>query len=103
MQVLSDAAHSGNQFQAKATVDYDIPGCTGLKFEAQGVSPTRTCLNDLICLPEQIVTDIRPPAGRGQGSGLTPDYRVFCNLDPALLDNAEVTSLLLDYFGLRVG
>src|SRR5262249_16075538 len=50
MQVLSDAAHSGNQFQAKATVDYDIPGCTGLKFEAQGVSPTRTCLNDLICL-----------------------------------------------------
>ena len=94
MQVLSDVAHGGNQFQAKATVDYGIPGCAGLEFVAQAVFPTRTCLNDSVCLPEQIATDLRPPAGRGLGSSLTPDYRVFCNLDPALLDNLEVTSIL---------
>ena len=104
MQVLSDVAHGGNQFQAKATVDYGIPGCTSLEFVAQAVFPTRDCLNDSVCLPEQIATDIAPPAGRGLGSGLSPDYRAFCNLDPALLDNPEVTSLLAGFpFFLSVG
>lgn len=34
------------------------------------------------------------PAGRGFGSQLSPDYRVFCNLDPALLGNTEIASML---------
>jgi hypothetical protein len=104
LQVLSDVAHQGNQFQAKALLDYGIAGCRGLEFVAQAVFPTRNCLNDSICLPEQIATDIKPPAGRGLGSGLSPDYRAFCNLDPALLDNLEVTSLLAGFpFFLSVG
>jgi hypothetical protein len=41
-----------------------------------------------------VATALPPPAGRGRGSGLTPDYRAFCNLDPALLDNLAVASML---------
>ena len=103
MELLSDAAHRGRQFQARAVVDYGIPGCNALEYVAQAVLPTSVCLNDSICLPEQVATDLPAPAGRGLGSELAPDYRVFCNLDPALLDNQEVTSLLSDRLSTPVG
>lgn len=98
MRVLSDAAHRGNQFQARATVDYGIAGCAGLTYVAQGVFPVTACLDDTICLPDPVATDVPPPAGRGLGSGLTRDYRAFCNKDPALLDNPEV-GFILGLFG----
>lgn len=92
VRVLSDAAHRGNQFEARAVVDYGIPGCGSLEYVAQGVYPMTTCLYDSVCLPDPVVTDVFAPAGRGLGSGLNPDYRSFCNLDPALLDNPEMAS-----------
>jgi hypothetical protein len=94
MEVHSDAEHQGKQFQARAVVDYGILGCSALEYVAQAVFPFTPCLNDSICLPDIVTTDVGPPAGRSYGSGLASDYRVFCNLDPALLDNLEVTSLL---------
>ena len=94
MLVLSDTAHQGTQFQANVVVDYGIPGCNSLKYVAQGVVPVTGCLNDSVCLPEVVATEPWAPAGRGIGSGLPLDNRAFCNLDPALLDNSEVTSLL---------
>jgi hypothetical protein len=102
MELLSDAAHRGRQFQARAVVDYGIPGCNALTYVAQAVFPVSPCLNDSICLPEQVATDLPPPSGRGLGSQLAPDYRVFCNLDPALLDNEEIGELL-GFFGAGRG
>ena len=102
MELLSDAAHRGRQFQARAVVDYGIPGCNALTYVSQAVFPVSPCLNDSICLPEQVATDLPAPAGRGLGSQLAPDYRVFCNLDPALLDNAEIGGLL-QFFGAGRG
>jgi hypothetical protein len=96
VRVLSDAAHRGNQFEARAVVDYAIPGCTALEYLAQGVYPMTPCVDDSICLPDPVVTEVIAPAGRGGGSGLSRDYRAFCNVDPALLDNAEMASLLSD-------
>ena len=103
VEVLADAPHRGNQFQARALVDYDASGCVGLEYVAQGVFPITPCINDLICLPQPDATDVPPPAGRGFGSQLSQDYRAFCNLDPALLDNSEVTSMLSNVFGLNTG
>jgi hypothetical protein len=94
MEVHSDAVHQGKELQARAVVDYGVPGCSGLEYVAQAVFPVTPCVNDSICLPDAVLTDEPPPGGRGFGSGLNPDYRVFCNLDPALLDNAEMTDLL---------
>ena len=94
VKVLADAPHRGNQFQAQAFVDYDASGCVGLEYDAQGVFPTTPCLDDSICLPQPVATDVPPPDGRGFGSQLSQDYRAFCNKDPALLDNEEVASLL---------
>ncbi|HSE46714.1 MAG TPA: hypothetical protein VLA89_15430 [Gemmatimonadales bacterium] len=102
MEVLSDAAHRGRQFQARTVVDYGMPGCEALEYVAQAVFPITPCLNDSICLPEQVATDLPAPAGRGIGSQIPPDNRVFCNLDPALLDNPEMASLL-GYFGAGRG
>ena len=93
VRVLSDAAHRGNQFEARAVVDYGIPGCGSLEYVAQAVYPMTQCLNDSVCLPDPVVTEMAAPAGRGVGSGLNRDYRAFCNLDPALLDNPEIASL----------
>jgi hypothetical protein len=76
--------------------DYAIPGCTALEYLAQGVYPMTPCVDDSICLPDPVVTEVIAPAGRGGGSGLSRDYRAFCNVDPALLDNAEMASLLSD-------
>ena len=39
VRVLSDAAHRGNQFEARAVVEYGIPGCGSLEYVAQGVFP----------------------------------------------------------------
>jgi len=94
MQLLSDVGHQGSQFQAEVVVDYGISGCSAVKYVAQAVTPITPCLNDSICLPDQVATDVLPPAGRGLGSGLSSDYRAFCNLAPALLDNLEVSSVL---------
>jgi hypothetical protein len=94
VEVLADAPHRGNQFQARAVVDYGIPGCSALEYVAQGVFPITPCVDDSICLPQPVATDVPPPAGRGFGSQLSQDYRAFCDLDPALLDNPEVTSVL---------
>lgn len=94
VRVLSDAAHRGNQFEARAVVDYGIPGCGSLEYVAQGVYPMTPCLDDWVCLPDPVVTAVGAPAGRGYGSGLNRDYRSFCNLDPALLDNPELSSPL---------
>ena len=94
MKVLSDAAHRGNQFEASAVVDYGIPGCDGLQYVAQAVFPITPCLEDSICLPDPVPTDPIAPEGRGNGSQLSLDYRAFCNLDPALLDNPEMTEIL---------
>jgi len=94
VEFLSDAAHRGNQFQARSVVDYGIPGCAGLEYVAQGIFPITPCIDDSICLPDAVSTDIPFPAGRGLGSQLNLDYRAFCNLDPALLDNPEISSLL---------
>ena len=57
------------------------------------------CLDDSVCLPDPVVTEVFAPAGRGGGSGLNRDYRSFCNLDPALLDNPEMASLLAHLSG----
>lgn len=103
MRVLSDAEHRGNQFEARTIVDYELAGCTQLEYVAQAVFPIRRCLNDSVCLPEAVVTDVDPPAGRARGSLLTPDYRAFCNLDPALLDNVEVVQVLRGFYGQRIG
>jgi hypothetical protein len=97
VRVLSDAEHRGNQFEARAVVDYGIPGCGSLEYVAQGVYPMTPCLDDSVCLPDPVGTAVGAPAGRGNGSGLNRDYRSFCNLDPALLDNVEMSSLLGDY------
>jgi hypothetical protein len=94
MKVLSEAAHRGNQFEALALVDYGTPGCAGLRYVAQAVFPITPCLDDSICLPDAVPDDVPFPAGRGLGSQLSPDYRVFCNLDPALLGNTEIASML---------
>jgi hypothetical protein len=94
MEVHSDAVHQGKQLQARAVVDYGIPACSGLEYVAQAVFPLTPCLNDSVCLPDAVLTDLPPPAGRGYGSSLNPDYRVFCNRDPALLNNEEVVSVL---------
>jgi hypothetical protein len=94
VEVLADAPHQGNQFQARALVDYDVSGCVGLEYIAQGVFPVTPCINDSICLPQPVATDVPPPTGRGYGSQLSQDYRAFCNMDPALLDNEEISSLL---------
>jgi hypothetical protein len=94
MQVLSDVKHQGSQLQATAMVDYGIPGCPALQYVAQAGYPITPCLDDLICLPIAVTNDVPPPAGRGLGSQLPLDNRAFCNLDPALLDNLEVTGLL---------
>jgi len=102
MQVLGDAPHRGRQFQARVMVDYGISDCNALEYVAQGVFPITPCLNDSICLPEQVATDLPAPAGRGLGSQIAPDQRVFCNLDPALLDNKEMKSLL-GFFGAGRG
>jgi hypothetical protein len=96
VQVLSDTAHQGNQFQARAIVDYELPGCTETEYVAQGVFPLTPCIDDTICLPEAIVTAIPSPGGRGLGSQLSPDYRAYCNQDPALLGNKEIATLLKD-------
>jgi hypothetical protein len=103
VEVLADALHRGNQFQARALVDYDASGCLRLEYVAQGVFPITPCINDSICLPLPVATDVPPPAGRGYGSQLSEDYRAFCNMDPALLDNSEVTSVLSNLFGLNTG
>jgi hypothetical protein len=104
MKVLSDAAHRGNQFEALAVVDYGIPGCEGLQYVAQAVFPMTPCLDDSICLPDVVPDDVLPPAGRGLGSQLSRDYRAFCNLDPALLGNAEIAAVLSDpLFGAGPG
>ena len=103
MRVLSDAPHRGREFQARAVVDYKVPGCNALEYQAQAVFPITPCLNDSICLPEQVATDLLAPAGRGLGSQIAPDQRVFCNLDPALLDNPEVTALLSLYAEILTG
>jgi hypothetical protein len=103
MQVLSDAQHRGREFQARAVVDYGVSGCSALEYQAQAVFPVTPCLNDSICLPEQVATDLLAPAGRGLGSQIAPDQRVFCNLDPALLDNPEVTALLSLYAEILTG
>jgi len=94
VEVLADAPHRGNQFQARALVDYGTSGCAGLEYVAQGIFPTTACLDDSICLPQAVATDVPAPAGRGFGSQLSQDYRAFCTLDPALLDNEEVASWL---------
>ena len=99
VQVLSDTAHLGNQFQARALVNYQVPGCPELEYVAQGVFPLTPCIDDTICLPEAIATAIPFPGGRGFGSQLSPDYRAYCNLDPALFDNEEVATWLLDHVG----
>lgn len=103
MQVLADAPHRGREFQAKALVDYGIPGCGALQYQAQAVFPITPCLNDSICLPDQVSTAPPAPAGRGLGSQIAPDQRVFCNLDPALLGNTEVTTLLSIYAQILTG
>jgi hypothetical protein len=92
VRVLSDAEHRGNQFEARALVDYGIPGCGSLEYVAQGVYPMTPCRNDSVCLPDPVGTEVAAPAGRGNGSQLNRDYRSFCNLDPALLDNPELAS-----------
>src|SRR5262249_34162191 len=102
MEVLSDAAHRGRQFQTRAVVDYGVPGCEALAYVAQAVFPITPCLNDSICRPEQVATDLPAPAGRGIGSQIAPDHRVFCNLDPALLDNPAIGALL-GFFGAGRG
>ncbi len=102
-QVLSDTAHLGNQFQARALVNYGVPGCLEVEYVAQGVFPLTPCIDDSICLPEAVATDIPFPGGRGLGSQLSPDYRAYCNLDPALFDNAEVASWLFDQVGAGRG
>jgi hypothetical protein len=93
VQVLSDTAHQGNQFQARALVNYELPGCTETEYVAQGVFPLTLCIDDKICLPEAIATAIPSPEGRGLGSQLSLDYRAFCNQDPALLGNKELKDL----------
>jgi hypothetical protein len=90
MNVLSDAAHRGNQFEALAAVDYGIPGCAGLQYAAQALVVPTACIDDTICLPDAVANDVPSPWGRGYGSQLSNDYRAFCNLDPALLDNPKV-------------
>jgi len=90
VRVLSDTAHRGNQFEAAAVVDYGVAGCTDVHYTAQAVFPIATCVDDWICLPDAVATDIPSPGGRGLGSGLSADYRAFCNLDPALIDNPEM-------------
>jgi hypothetical protein len=97
MEVLSDAVHQATQFGAKVVVDFGIPGCSGLNFVAQAAFPVTPCLNDQICLPDPVPSEPWAPVGRGLGSGLPPDNRAFCNLDPALLDNAEVMAVLQGY------
>jgi len=99
MEVLSDVLHRGTELQATASVDYGIPGCSDLGYVAQGVFPVTPCLDDSICLPDAVATDLPPPAGRGLGSGLASDVRAFCNKDPALLDNPEIGFLLGAIFG----
>ena len=94
MKVLSDALHQGGQFEATAIVDYGIPGCPALHYVAQAVFPITPCLDDSICLPSPVPNDPLPPAGRGLGSLLPADNRAFCDLDPALLDNMEISSIL---------
>jgi len=103
MEVLSDANHQGSQFQAPVVVDYAIPGCPPLKYVAQAVYPITPCVEDSICLPDPVPTDPLPPAGRGIGSQLPQDNRAFCNLDPALLGNAEIIAFLGDWFGAGPG
>ena len=97
MQVLSDAAHRGSQFEALAVVDYGIPECTGLQYVAQAVFPITPCLDDSICLPDPVPDQVPFPFGRGLGSQLARDYRAFCNLDPALLGNPEIASILGEF------
>jgi hypothetical protein len=94
MLVLADSKHQGAQLQANLLVDYGIPGCNSLKYVAQAVYAITPCLNDSVCLPEPVATEPWAPAGRGLGSGLPPDNRAFCNMDPALLDNSEVMTVL---------
>ena len=96
VQLLSDTVHQGNQFQARALVNYQVPGCPEVEYIAQAVFPLTPCIDDSICLPEAIATDIPYPGGRGLGSQLSADYRAYCNLDPALFDNEEVATWLLD-------
>src|SRR5262249_28070427 len=80
VKVLSDAAHRGNELEGRALVDYAIPGCPVIEYVAQGIFPLIGCGADADCLPES--------------TGLFPDLRTFCNLDPALLDNVELVDLL---------
>ena len=102
MKVLSDAAHRGNQLEAFAVVDYGVPGCAGLQYVAQAVFPLTPCVDDSICLPDVVPNDLPSPGGRGLGSQLSRDYRVFCNRDPALFGNAEIATIL-GYFGAGPG
>ncbi|RPH68324.1 MAG: hypothetical protein EHM78_19210 [Myxococcaceae bacterium] len=97
VQVLSDTAHLGNQFQARAIVEYGVPGCTDAEYVAQGVAPLTPCIDDTICLPQAIATDVPFPAGRGLGSQLSSDYRAYCNQDPALLDNEALKPLIEEW------
>ena len=90
VNVLSDAAHRGYQFEALVVVDYGIPGCAGLQYVAQALVVPTACVDDTICLPAPVPDDVPSPWGRGYGSQLSNDYRLFCNLDPALLDNPKV-------------
>ena len=99
VKVLSDALHQGGEFEATAVVDYGIPGCPALHYVAQAVFPITPCLDDAICLPAPIPNDLPSPAGRGLGSLLPADNRVFCNLDPALLGNTEIAN----YLGIGAG
>jgi hypothetical protein len=94
VKVLSDASHQGSQLEGAALVDYGIPGCPAVEYVAQAVFPITPCLDDSICLPDPVPTDPLPPEGRGVGSLLPADNRAFCNLDPALLDNPEISSIL---------
>jgi hypothetical protein len=103
VEVLSDAVHLGNQFQAQAIVDYGIPGCGPIEYVAQGAFPITPCVDDSICLPDAVATDVPAPDGRGMGSGFSRDSRAFCNLDPALLDDREIASALSNINGIAIG
>ena len=103
VRVLSDAAHRGNQFEATAVVNYGLADCTELHYTAQAVFPITLCIDDSVCLPDAVPTDIPTPGGRGSGSGLNADYCAFCNLDPALLENPEMLNVLSNYPSVGVG
>jgi hypothetical protein len=79
MNVLSDAAHRGNQFEANAVVDYGIPGCAGLQYVAQAVFPMTPCLDDSICLPTQFRTTCPSPRVAG--------WAHSCHRTPRLLQS----------------